>query len=144
MHWRSENQFFAVAVVLLLRRGLGLSRLSPVKIGNGNNDSRSKQPIAIDSSDDSTSSSPPAMIITESGSILGMGNPLLDISADVGQDVLDKYDVKMDSAILAEEKHQPLFKELVEKYEPKYIAGGATQNTIRVAQWNIYTEHLGC
>lgn len=86
----------------------------------------------------------------ESGSILGMGNPLLDISATVGQDLLDKYDVKMDSAILAEEKHQPLFKELVEKYNPEYIAGGATQNTIRVAQWMMsakqpnHTAFFGC
>ena len=47
---------------------------------------------------------------------MGMGNPLLDISAEVGQDVLDKYDVKLDSAILAEEKHLPVYKELVEKY----------------------------
>jgi len=66
---------------------------------------------------------------------MGMGNPLLDISADVGQDILDKYDVKMDNAILAEEKHVPLYKELVENYSPQYIAGGATQNSIRVAQW---------
>jgi adenosine kinase len=79
---------------------------------------------------------------------MGMGNPLLDISANVGQDLLDKYDVKLDSAILAEEKHQPLFKELVEKYNPQYIAGGATQNTIRVAQWMLQkpgqTAFLGC
>jgi len=86
----------------------------------------------------------------ESGSILGMGNPLLDISATIGQDLLDKYDVKMDSAILAEPKHQPLFKELVEKYDPEYIAGGATQNTIRVAQWMMsakqpkHTAFFGC
>jgi len=79
-----------------------------------------------------------------------MGNPLLDISATVGQDLLDKYDVKMDSAILAEEKHQPLFKELVDKYNPKYIAGGATQNTIRCAQWMMsakqpnHTAFMGC
>jgi len=83
------------------------------------------------------------------GSILGIGNPLLDISANVGQDLLDKYDVKLDSAILAEEKHQPLFKELVDKYNPKYIAGGATQNTIRVAQWMMpktpnQTAYMGC
>jgi len=82
------------------------------------------------------------------GVLVGMGNPLLDISAEVGQDFLDKYDVKLDSAILAEEKHQPLFKELVEKYNPKYIAGGATQNTIRVAQWMIQkpgqTAFMGC
>jgi adenosine kinase len=80
---------------------------------------------------------------------MGMGNPLLDISATVGQDFLDKYDIKMDSAILAEEKHQPIFKELIEKYNPKYIAGGATQNTIRVAQWMMpkkphQTAYMGC
>ena len=82
------------------------------------------------------------------GALLGIGNPLLDISAEVGQDLLDKYDVKLDSAILAEEKHQPLFKELIENYNPKYIAGGATQNTIRVAQWMIgkpgQTAYMGC
>merc|ERR1719253_925955 len=33
-----------------------------------------------------------------------MGNPLLDISAEVGQEILDKYSVKLDDAILAEEK----------------------------------------
>jgi len=90
------------------------------------------------------------LLFVESGSILGMGNPLLDISATVGQDFLDKYDVKMDSAILAEEKHQPIFKELTDKYDPKYIAGGATQNTIRVAQWMMsksnpkHTAFMGC
>lgn len=69
------------------------------------------------------------------GSLMGMGNPLLDISAEVGQDILDKYDVKMDNAILAEEQHVPIYKELVDNYSPQYIAGGATQNSIRVAQW---------
>lgn len=81
---------------------------------------------------------------------MGMGNPLLDISATVGQDFLDRYDVQLDSAILAEEKHQPLFKELIDKYSPSYIAGGATQNTIRVAQWMMrnkqpnQTAYMGC
>jgi len=82
------------------------------------------------------------------GILMGMGNPLLDISTNVGQDLLDKYDVKLDSAILAEEKHQPLFKELIESYNPTYIAGGATQNSIRVAQWMTkkagQTAFLGC
>lgn len=83
------------------------------------------------------------------GLIMGMGNPLLDISATVGQDVLDKYDVKLDAAILAEDKHQPLYKELMDNYEPEFIAGGATQNSIRVAQWMLkdksgQTAFLGC
>lgn len=80
---------------------------------------------------------------------MGMGNPLLDISAVVGQDLLDKYDVKLDSAILAEDKHQPLYKELVESHNPQFIAGGATQNSIRVAQWMMKsapgaTAFMGC
>ncbi|KAI8102689.1 hypothetical protein M9434_005487 [Picochlorum sp. BPE23] len=69
--------------------------------------------------------------------ILGMGNPLLDISAVVDQALLDKYKLKLGDQILAEESHQPLYKELEERYKVEYIAGGATQNTIRVAQWMI-------
>lgn len=75
------------------------------------------------------------------GLLMGMGNPLLDISAEVGQDVLDKYGVKLDSAILAEDEHQPLYKELVDSYKVSYIAGGATQNAIRVAQWMLTSQN---
>jgi len=82
------------------------------------------------------------------GILMGMGNPLLDISATVGQDVLDKYDVKLDSAILAEEKHMPVYDDLVKNHNPIFIAGGATQNSIRVAQWMMQEEgqaaFLGC
>lgn len=69
--------------------------------------------------------------------LMGMGNPLLDISADVPQEFLDKYEVKLDNAILAEDKHQPIYKDLVDNYSSQYIAGGATQNSIRVAQWML-------
>ncbi|EJK56626.1 hypothetical protein THAOC_23452, partial [Thalassiosira oceanica] len=51
------------------------------------------------------------MLIVRSGSLMGMGNPLLDVSAEVGQEILDKYSVKLDDAILAEEKHMPLYQE---------------------------------
>lgn len=68
---------------------------------------------------------------------MGIGNPLLDISADVEQEFLDKYELKLDSAILAEEKHQPLYQELTSKYPVQYIAGGATQNSMRIAQWML-------
>jgi len=67
--------------------------------------------------------------------ILGFGNPLLDISAVVEQDVLDKWGVELNNAILAEDKHKPLYAELAQTHPVEYIAGGATQNSIRVAQW---------
>ena len=83
------------------------------------------------------------------GVLFGMGNPLLDISAeDNSGELLKKYDLQRNNAILAEEKHMPLYQELVDNYPVIYIAGGATQNTIRVAQWmlqrQLATSYIGC
>ena len=63
-----------------------------------------------------------------------MGNPLLDISANSSDDFLQKYGLEANNAILAEEKHQPMYKEMEDKFEVEYLAGGATQNSMRVAQ----------
>ena len=71
------------------------------------------------------------------GSILGMCNPLLDISANVPHELLEKYGVSLNNAILAEEKHLPLYDEIIKSYPVQFIAGGATQNSIRVAQWML-------
>ena len=82
------------------------------------------------------------------GVLYGMGNPLLDISADVSPDYLTKYDLKPNDAILAEDKHLPIYQDLVDNYPVEYIAGGATQNSIRVAQWMLQrqfaTSYIGC
>lgn len=48
---------------------------------------------------------------------------------------MDKYGLKLNNAILAEPQHLPLYAELVSGFPVEYIAGGATQNSIRVAQW---------
>lgn len=80
--------------------------------------------------------------------LLGMGNPLLDISATVDQDFLKKYDLKANDAILAEEKHKPLCDELIELYNASFIAGGSSQNTMRVVQWFLekpkVSTYMGC
>lgn len=66
-----------------------------------------------------------------------MGNPLLDISAHVKEDMLQKYHVKTGEAILAEEKHLGIYEDLIENYQVSYIAGGSTQNTARVFVWML-------
>nr|XP_008516067.1 PREDICTED: adenosine kinase isoform X1 [Equus przewalskii] len=73
--------------------------------------------------------------------LFGMGNPLLDISAVVDKDFLDKYSLKANDQILAEDKHKELFDELVKKFKVEYHAGGSTQNSIKVAQWMIQQPH---
>ena len=44
--------------------------------------------------------------------IIFVGNPLLDMQVTNGEKLLEKYDLKVDDAILAEEKHLAM-------YEPK-------------------------
>jgi adenosine kinase len=78
------------------------------------------------------------------GAIYGMGNPLLDISAHVDEKFLAKYDLKAENAILAEEKHVPIYGELVANHKVSYIAGGSTQNTIRIAQWVLQKTPRAC
>jgi len=77
-----------------------------------------------------------------------MGNSLLDIMATVEPSYLEKYDLKSNDAILAEEKHAPIYAEIVRDYKVEYVAGGATQNSIKVAQWMTQTPNattfFGC
>jgi len=71
------------------------------------------------------------------GFILGMGNPLLDMVTHVEKDFLVKYDLKMNNAILADAKHAPMYEEIAQHESVEYVAGGATQNAIRVCQWML-------
>lgn len=76
------------------------------------------------------------------------GNPLLDISAEVDEGFLKKYDLEANSAILADDKHVKLYDDLCENYSVEYTPGGAAQNTARIAQWLIgipeATTYMGC
>ncbi|KAJ1878887.1 adenosine kinase [Coemansia sp. RSA 486] len=68
------------------------------------------------------------------GALVGFCNPLLDISAVVDDDLLNKYNLKANDAILAAPEHVPLFQTLIDSYDAKFLPGGAGQNTLRGAQ----------
>ncbi|CAI9743284.1 adenosine kinase-like isoform X2 [Octopus vulgaris] len=82
------------------------------------------------------------------GVLLGYGNPLLDITIQGASEFLDKYDLKADAAILAEEKHMPMYDEMLSFKDVEFTPGGATLNAIRVVQWLLEkphaTSYLGC
>lgn len=71
----------------------------------------------------------------EEGILLGIGNSLLDISVVTDKAFLKRFDLLPNNAIIAGEKQKELFHAMLEEYEPSYLPGGATQNSIRVAQW---------
>ncbi|WCJ34469.1 Adenosine kinase [Euphorbia peplus] len=86
--------------------------------------------------------------MAKEGIIMGMGNPLLDISAVVDEAFINKYGIKLNDAILADDRHVSMYEEMASTYTVEYIAGGATQNSIRVAQWMLQipgaTSYIGC
>ncbi|KAL4957761.1 Ribokinase-like protein [Aspergillus filifer] len=78
--------------------------------------------------------------------LLCLENPLLDIQAVGDAALLEKYGLKANDAILAEDKHMGLYDELLQK-DAKLIAGGAAQNTARGAQYILpenSTLYIGC
>jgi adenosine kinase len=96
----------------------------------------------------STTSSAPS----EGPLLVGMCNPLLDISVEVSDTaLLSKYGLRLNDAVLADASHLPLFADLEAPGQPwrvEYIAGGAGQNTVRAAQWMhgspAATAFVGC
>jgi len=82
--------------------------------------------------------------------LIGICNPLLDISAEVDLDLLQRFELQPNNAILADEsKHLPLYDELTRNYSVQYIAGGSGQNSIRASQWLLKdhpnsTIFIGC
>lgn len=78
--------------------------------------------------------------------VLGLGNPLLDLQTR-SEDLLEKYDLKANDAILAEEKHESLYEEVASRADVHYTAGGAAQNAMRGAQYMLppkSTVYVGC
>ncbi|KAH8405338.1 hypothetical protein KR222_005808, partial [Zaprionus bogoriensis] len=73
--------------------------------------------------------------VRREGILVGCGNPLLDISATVPLDFLKRYEMKEDDAILAEERHMTIYRELVDGFQAEFLAGGSVQNSLRIAQW---------
>ncbi|KAI9883728.1 MAG: T-complex protein 1 subunit zeta [Watsoniomyces obsoletus] len=79
--------------------------------------------------------------------LLCLENPLLDIQAQGNLELCQKYGLKPNDAILAEEKHLGLYDDLLNNYDAKLIAGGAAQNTARGAQYLLPPKsvvYIGC
>lgn len=84
---------------------------------------------------------------TKEYALLCLENPLLDIQAFGDDALLEKYGLKANDAILAEDKHLPIYEDLLNNYDAKLLAGGAAQNSARGAQYILPPNsvvYLGC
>ncbi|KAL3310912.1 hypothetical protein Ciccas_010517 [Cichlidogyrus casuarinus] len=67
---------------------------------------------------------------------LGIGNPLLDLSITVtDQSLHEKYGLKTDDAILANDSQMALYDDVLNHPSVQLITGGATLNSMKMIQW---------
>lgn len=81
-------------------------------------------------------------ITTMTYDLLCLGNPLLDLQADVTPEYLEKYGLKPNDAILIEDKHKPIFEEVLQMDNVHILAGGAAQNAARGAAYILPSESV--
>lgn len=77
-----------------------------------------------------------------------MCNPLLDLSTNVDQAFLDKFELKANAAILADDEKMAGISGALDASKIEYIPGGSAQNTLRTLSWicqfpNVAT-FMGC
>ena len=69
-------------------------------------------------------------------SIIGIGDPIVDITSEVDDDLIRKYNLKGgDTIFLDESENAQIFDEIERLPEVRYIPGGSVQNTLRVLSW---------
>ena len=73
-------------------------------------------------------------------SIIAIGNPIVDISAEIDSESLQKYELKWGETVFANEKNFGFYEFLEKKPEVTYIPGGSIQNTLRTASWLLSME----
>lgn len=84
------------------------------------------------------------------GLIFGICNPLLDISTNVDLEFLEKHGLLANSAILGEDSHMEIYKDIDQKHktEVEHIPGGSAQNALRTASWILKSKNvatfMGC
>ena len=73
-------------------------------------------------------------------SIIAIGNPIVDISAEVDKESIQKYRLRWGETVFADQSNVGFFDELESKPQVTYIPGGSIQNTLRVASWCLNME----
>lgn len=70
--------------------------------------------------------------------ILGLGNPIFDISASADSDTIKKFGVEWGRTVFANPDNIGFYDYLEKQPDVTYIPGGSITNSIRVASVNIF------
>ena len=73
-------------------------------------------------------------------SLIAIGNPMIDITAEFEEEAIKKYNLKFGETVFANEENMEFFEVLENNQNVKYIPGGSIQNTLRIASLCINME----
>ena len=73
-------------------------------------------------------------------SIIAIGNPIVDISAEIDRESILRYNLVWGGTFFANESNIGFYEELESKPQVSYIPGGSIQNTLRVTSWFLNME----
>jgi adenosine kinase len=70
-------------------------------------------------------------------SIIGIGDPIVDISSQVDNELINKLNMSWGDTIFIDEfaENEEIFNDLERMPEVRFIPGGSVQNTLRVLSW---------
>lgn len=69
------------------------------------------------------------------GAVLGLGNPIVDVVAEVDSDFLVKWNLRPNVLNKLGPQVHAMEKDLLERYQARNLVGGSVQNTLRTIQW---------
>ena len=77
-------------------------------------------------------------------SIIGIGDPIVDVTSYIEPSLIEKYGLKIGDSIFADEastdKNLEVFKVLESMDAVSYVPGGSVQNSMRVLSWCLGME----
>ena len=73
-------------------------------------------------------------------SLIALGNPIVDISAEINKESIEKYHLSWGETVFADQYNVGFFQELENMPRVTYIPGGSIQNTLRVTAWCLFMD----
>ena len=75
-------------------------------------------------------------------SMIAIGNPIVDISAEITKQILDQFQLRFGQTVFANQSNIGFYQELENMPQVTYIPGGSIQNTLRVTAFCLNTNPM--
>lgn len=70
--------------------------------------------------------------------VLGLGNPIVDISGNTNEETLKKYGLEFGRTVFKNDENVGFYDVIEAQSDVMYIPGGSVTNSIRIANVNYY------